>query len=268
MTTLYEYLKAHQDVSQDVADEKYDTIVGWDYTDDEPGDWYEVVHYIERNVNVLKENMGPYAKILICDFHRFVRANLDVLKEFSKEWNNEYYQIKGRDDQSIYNGIETIFSFWVGNYPPECDEVLAIMFGLKKPKRPASASRKPQNAKKPVKARNTRPSTDYSVIYDGSSIYDASTLEEAMEAADRSASYMWASDYQDPWSDHVIVRNSDGKKFDTDGKEIGTGAKRPASASRKPQNAKKPAKAGKSTPKAKKAVKGVRNGRGRDICRR
>ncbi len=91
-----------------------------------------------------------------------------------------------------------------------------------------------------ITSKNSKSKKDnYSVIYDGYSIYDAQTLKEASRVADKSASYMFSSDYQDPWSDHRIVRNSDGKMFDNAGRPIEKKTKR------------SPAKK-KASPKAKK----------------
>ena len=103
------------------------------------------------------------------------------------------------------------------------------------------------------RSKNTKPKDGYSVIFEGYCVYDAATMDDAIMAADKGASYMWEGDGDDPWSEYTIVRNSDGKKFDSDGIPLVSDAKKKKAAPKTKSKPKAPAK--KPTTKKKTATK-------------
>jgi len=149
MTSLYDYLKANGE-SSDVYDTEFDLGVCWDIPDPQDrDDWAKVSRFMLRNIEYVSGS-APYS--VVADKSGFVRKHIRELKEITRMYYNDEYQVKGLDDDSIYNGVELLDDLQVGNFPDVGYAEVVKIFGLNKPKAPVKAKSKAR--KPPVKTKN------------------------------------------------------------------------------------------------------------------
>ena len=96
--TVYKYLKKNGD--SDIGDATFDTEFDctW-YPADGPLDSYDrVLMWMEKGIRYDREKKG-------FDMAGFAKEHLDLFKRLSEKYCSRMYQVKGDDDDSIYNAV-------------------------------------------------------------------------------------------------------------------------------------------------------------------
>lgn len=110
MTTLYRYLRMSKN-DFDTYDTKYDVSVTVCYTEKEDDEYDKFCNGIIKKVNVVEINNNS----LTVNWSELIERNMDKFKEFtSKHW---YASCQYEDDidEFIYQWIEEIHGYMVGN---------------------------------------------------------------------------------------------------------------------------------------------------------
>lgn len=146
MTSLYDFIVQNDGRGFDVYDTEWDYAVCWDYPDGNDS-WARVCRWMQKNMEVVKQMDRISVRVKQSDF---VRENIKVFKEFTREWNADGYIVKGLDDDSIESGVLTCNSLMVGNYSEDAYLALARMLNLtgKGKKRTSKPKAKKTTAKK------------------------------------------------------------------------------------------------------------------------
>lgn len=150
MTSLYDFIVQHDGRGFDVWDTEWECPVCWDLPDGNDS-WARVCRWMEKNIEVVEQTSKCE---VCCRQSDFIRANIELFKEFTRDHNDERYIVKGLDEHSIYSGVLTINGLMVGNYSDKDYLDLARMLNLtgkgKKTKKPA----KKKTASKSTKAKS------------------------------------------------------------------------------------------------------------------